>query len=536
MKHPLSFLIAQINTKVGDIQHNRAYILDVVKTNQDTHDMIIFPELALSGYPPEDLLLHPTFYIDVEKALEEIQSKTQDCYVVLGHPHQEKNCIFNRVSVFHQQRCVFTYDKHHLPNYGVFDEKRYFTSGALTAETLHIKGHAIGFVICEDIWQPGPVETHLENKTELLIVINASPFDTDKPSQRERLLKNYAQKGIAILYTNLIGGQDELVFDGQSLFFDPQGQLSARLPAFEEKLSTIHYYDHKHIEGLITPTYTKEALIYKALCTGLQDYVRKNGFKSVLVGLSGGIDSALTLAIAVDALGAKQVEAILMPSRYTADMSNEDAILEAQMLGVTFQSYPIEPTFETVLNTLQSGFKNRPPDLTEENIQARIRGLFLMALSNKMGKLVLTTSNKSEMSVGYATLYGDMCGAFGVLKDLFKTEVYALAKYRNKLSPVIPERVIQRAPSAELRFEQTDQDHLPDYDTLDAILDLYVEKKRSITEIVQLGFDVKQVEHILSLIAKNEYKRQQAAPGVKISPCAFGKDWRYPITCGFKPR
>ncbi len=534
MKAPLNLLIAQINSKVGDITYNTQQIIDVIRKMQDKHDVIIFPELVLSGYPPEDLLLHPSFHREISDSLDRIRAVTDTCYVVIGHPHQTEKSLFNRASIFYQQQTVLTYDKYHLPNYGVFDEKRYFAPGALVAQTIEIKGHRVGVCICEDLWQPGPVETHLKNQTDLLLLLNASPFDILKPAQREARLKHYAKQGIALVYVNLVGGQDELVFDGQSLVFDADGKLCTRLPAFESLNSTVHYTSKINIEGPITSICTKEETIYLALCTGLRDYVYKNGFKNVLVGLSGGIDSALTLAIASDALGPEQVQAVLMPSRYTADMSNEDALIEAQALGVQIESLPIEPIFETILTSLQPVFKGKPTDLTEENIQARIRGLLLMALSNKTGKLVLTTSNKSEVAVGYATLYGDMCGGFSVLKDLFKTEVYALARYRNEISQVIPKRVIERPPSAELRFDQTDQDNLPDYSELDQILFLFIDKKQNVSEIIAQGFEAETVHRVLSLLVKNEYKRQQAAPGVKISPTAFGKDWRYPITSGFE--
>ncbi len=534
MKQPLSLLIAQINSTVGDISLNTKKIIEIIARSQETHDVIIFPELVLSGYPPEDLLFHPEFYAQINTALQQIQTITTHCHIVLGHPHAEDNHIFNRASVFHQQQCVLTYDKYHLPNDGVFDEKRYFIAGPLSAKTFSVKGHRLGICICEDLWQPGPIEKHLENKTELLILINASPFDIEKLSERETHLIRYATQGMAMVYANLVGGQDELIFDGQSLVFDAAGKLSARLPAFKESLHTINYTSNQHIKGTLAPLLSREAILYQALCCGLRDYVHKNGFKDVLIGVSGGIDSALTLAIAADTLGPLHVHAVLMPSRYTVAISNEDALAEIHALGVHVDSFSIEPVFEAILASLQTSFENKPPDLTEENIQARIRGLFLMALSNKTGKLVLTTSNKSELAVGYATLYGDMCGGFSVLKDIFKTEVYTLARYRNQMSAVIPMRVLERPPSAELRFDQTDQDNLPDYDTLDKILSLYIEKKHSASEIIALGFNNDIVHRVLTLLVRNEYKRQQAAPGVKVSPLAFGKDWRYPITSGFR--
>ncbi|OEH46449.1 Glutamine-dependent NAD(+) synthetase [Legionella parisiensis] len=397
---------------------------------------------------------------------------------------------------------------------------------------MEVNHHKIGVIICEDLWHPGPAEDLIEEGISVLLVLNASPFDYSKYQKREDLLKSYAKHGISIVYVNQIGGQDELLFDGQSLAIDSQGRVCARSPAFKEDLNTVAI-QATHVKGTLSPLLEFEPLIYEALICGTRDYVNKNHFPGVLIGLSGGIDSALTLAVAVDALGAARVHAVLMPSRYTAQMSNEDALTQIQKLNVSHSTLSIEPAFKALMDTLEPVFTVRTPDITEENIQARIRGLLIMALSNKTGKMVLTTSNKSECAVGYATLYGDMAGGFAVLKDVLKTQVYALARYRNSLSENIPERVLTRAPSAELRPDQTDQDSLPDYTTLDAIIVGYMEKKLTPEEIIQQGFAAETVNKVIQLIRRNEYKRRQSAPGIKISPTAFGKDWRYPITNGF---
>lgn len=531
----LTLLMAQMNATVGAIEENTKQIIQIIETHKNTHDIIIFPELAITGYPPEDLLLRPALYEQVQQALLEIQNHTNECYVVVGHPWMDKGCHYNAASVLHQNLTVARYYKQHLPNEGVFDEKRYFTPGPPIPCVLDIHGIKVGICICEDIWHAGPVEQIIDAKARIMLCLNASPFEVNKGAIREALLQKHAKKGLFIAYVNLIGGQDELVFDGQSLAFDTDGSLLARSPAFKEHLQTLTYPTDK-THHYITPLLNREALIYEALCCGLREYVNKNGFSGVLLGLSGGIDSALTLAIAVDALGASNVYAVMMPSRYTASMSNEDALLQLDILGVKHHTLSIEPAFKTLLETLTPAFEDAKPDLTEENMQARIRGLLLMALSNKTGKLVLTTSNKSELAVGYSTLYGDMCGGFSVLKDVLKTEVYHLARHRNQISVVIPPRVIDRAPTAELAHNQTDQDSLPDYTVLDAIITFYMQDKQSAVDIIAKGYDRAVVEHVLALITRNEYKRRQSAPGVKISTCAFGRDWRYPLTSKFKFR
>ena len=533
MSSTVSLLMAQINPKVGAIKANAQKIIDIIEAHQNTHDIIIFPELALTGYPPEDLLFRSEFFEEIIEALHTIQAQTKDCHVIIGHPSLEDTFCFNSASVFNKGKTIALYHKQHLPNNSVFDEKRYFKSGPSTACVLTIRDHQFGLCICEDIWQPGPVEQLAKAHVDLMIVINASPFDQHKYEKRESLLKAHAQLGMGIIYINQVGGQDELVFDGQSMVLDAQGVIQARAPAFKEHLQSIKI-NNKNIQKTdISPLLSKEALIYQALLCGLHDYVQKNGFPGVLLGLSGGIDSALTLCLAVDAFGASRVHAVMMPSRYSADMSLEDAKNQALALGVNYTVLPIEPVFNTCLDTLKSSFEGFKPDITEENIQARVRGLLLMALSNKTGHMLLTTSNKSESAVGYSTLYGDMAGGFAVIKDVLKTQVYALAHYRNHLDPVIPDRVITRAPTAELAEGQTDQDHLPDYAVLDAILVDYMEHHLSPKQIIENGFEADDVLKIVGLIKRNEYKRKQAAPGVKISSCAFGKDWRYPLTSGF---
>ncbi len=533
MQSTLNILMAQINPTVGAIESNREKIISTINAHQAQHDVIIFPELALTGYPPEDLLFRKEFHQAVSENLNLIQNSVKECHVVIGHPIIEQECCYNAASVFYNNRKTHQYHKQNLPNYEVFDEARYFTPGKKDSCILEIAGYKIGVIICEDLWHPGPAEDLLHENIAILMVMNASPFDFDKYDRRQALLHSYAQQGVSIIYVNQIGGQDELLFDGQSIAIDKQGTIGARAHAFKEDLCSVQL-NQDSITGPLAPLLSNEALIYKALVCGTRDYVRKNSFPGALVGLSGGIDSALTLAVAVDALGADQVHAVMMPSQYTASMSNEDALQQIQNLNVTHSILPIEPAYKTLISTLEPIFKGLPVDTTEENLQARIRGILLMALSNKTGKIVLTTSNKSETAVGYATLYGDMAGGFAVLKDVLKTQVYALANYRNSIAEVIPQRVIDRAPSAELKANQTDQDSLPEYSILDSIITAYMEQDLSPAEIIEQGFAPTVVHQVIELIKRNEYKRRQAAPGIKISPIAFGKDWRYPITNGFK--
>ena len=431
------------------------------------------------------------------------------------------------------------YRKQALPNYGVFDEKRYFAAGDQNT-VVDVAGVSVGITICEDCWVFGPVSAAANAGAQIVVNLNASPFDMDKWTRRESVLAERSREaGIPIVYVNLVGGQDELIFDGGSIATDVDGNIVARLPVFEEALEVIEYRtesEHAEPQGNhVTPYPDEAASVYKAVVLGIRDYVRKNGFSGVIIGCSGGIDSALTLALAVDALGAKQVNAVLMPSRYTSTMSIEDAIAEAQALDVAHQTIPIEPIFNAATGVLADAFHDREPDATEENIQARCRGMILMALSNKFGWLVLTTGNKSEMAVGYATLYGDMAGGFAPIKDCPKTLVYRLARYRNTLSPVIPERVLERPPSAELAPDQKDTDSLPSYDVLDPILEAFIEEDLSIEQIADQGIDREIAQRVLEMVRRSEYKRRQAPPGVRISPRGFGRDWRYPITSGYRP-
>lgn len=533
MNKSLRILVAQINQTVGAIFENTQKIKEIIERHQHSHDVILFPELAITGYPPEDLLFRETFSSRVNQALEEIQKTvTTTCQVIVGHPSFENGKHYNSASIFSHHQRLAIYHKQCLPNYGVFDEMRYFSRGHEPC-LITIGNYRCGICICEDLWHEGPVETLVENGATLLFCLNASPFEIEKPNFRETLLKRKASLGISIVYANLTGGQDELLFDGQSMAVDKKGELKMRAPLFEESFETV-LFDGETVQGTITPLPDRLPLLYQALTTGIKDYVQKNRFKGVLIGLSGGIDSALTLALAVDALGASLVRAVMMPSPYTASMSIEDAKKEAQLLGVQYDEIPIDTAMTVIETSLRDIFRNAPKDVTEENIQARLRGLFLMALSNKTGYMVLATGNKSEMATGYATLYGDMAGGFAPLKDVLKGDVYALSRFKNETSPVIPERVLTRAPSAELRENQCDQDSLPDYEILDQIISLYMEKNLDSQAIIELGFLKEDVTKVISLILKNEYKRRQSAPGIKLGTRAFGRDWRFPITSRYE--
>ena len=533
-------VMAQLNFLVGDIAGNTAKIIAATLEARDRlrADLIVFPELTLTGYPPEDLLLRPGFVGQVEPALQRLAETIRGISAVVGCPVVTPQGLRNAAVVLGEGAIQATYYKHSLPNYSVFDEKRYFVAGTDPGVAL-IRGVRVGITVCEDVWQPEPVQQATAAGAQLLVNLNASPYHAGKGDQRLAVLRQrVAESGLPIVYVNLVGGQDELVFDGGSMVVDADGGLMQQAPFFTEALYPVEFQSQAGrwlpLPGPVAPELGIEAAIYQALVLGVRDYVQKNGFPGVVLGLSGGIDSALTLAIAVDALGAERVEAVLMPSRYTAAMSNTDAQLEAEALGVKTQLLPIEPAFQAFLQILQPIFAGLPPDTAEENIQARCRGVLLMAISNKTGKMVLTTGNKSETAVGYSTLYGDMAGGFAPIKDVLKTMVYRLATYRNRLSPVIPQRVIDRPPSAELRPDQTDQDSLPPYEVLDAILHGYVEADQSIEELIAAGFEPATVERVARLVIVNEYKRRQAAPGVRITPRAFGRDRRYPITSGFR--
>ena len=534
--------IAQVDLCVGDIDGNTELVLEYISRARDSAgaDTIIFPELALTGYPPEDLLLRPHFHVQVERALQRVMRGSQGISVILGYPTQKETRLYNSCSLIRDGEIITTYHKRNLPNYGVFDEKRYFTEGEELnlVETPDLK---VALSVCEDLWTEDHASEAAGAGAQLLININASPYHTDKSSVREELLKRRAvDHNIAIIYVNLVGGQDELVFDGGSLVIDCRGEFVFKAPQFEQGLYLVEL--GRGAAGAITmeaksvqcPPLDFAESVYRALVLGVKDYVSKNGFKGAVIGLSGGIDSALTLAIAVDALGPENVEVLLMPSRYTAAMSNEDAQEMADKLGVSCHTVNIEKPFSAFAEILSPLFRDLPVDTTEENIQARCRGLLLMAVSNKTGKLVLTTGNKSEMAVGYATLYGDMAGGFAPLKDVPKILVYKLSRWRNRTGEIIPQRIIDRPPSAELRFDQKDEDSLPGYDVLDPILEKYIELDHTPSEIIDAGYDRDTVYQVIRLVDKNEYKRRQAAPGVRITERAFGRDRRYPITSRYQ--
>ncbi|TVO70773.1 NAD+ synthase [Sedimenticola selenatireducens] len=535
----LKISLAQINLKVGDIQGNADRVLEAMRIARDEQQAhaVVFPELTLTGYPPEDLLLRPELIERVERELARICSVCSGIDLILGYPRCQDGKLYNAAGVIREGQIVAEYFKSLLPNYSVFDEKRYFESGDRPC-VFDLQGVPVGITICEDIWYKTPAAEAAEAGAKILLNLNASPFHMGKAPERETLLQKRAQEsGLSIIYLNLVGGQDELVFDGGSFVVSPEGKLVQRAEFFKEAQPVVEFEEQSGrflpVPAQISPILPEEQAVYSALVTGVRDYVLKNGFKGAVLGLSGGIDSALTLAIAVDALGPEQVEVVLMPSRYTADMSNEDAILEAELLGVKHQTIPIEPAFNTFLDMLAGPFTGTQPDTTEENIQARCRGVLLMAISNKSGKILLTTGNKSEMSVGYATLYGDMAGGFAPIKDVPKLLVYRLAEYRNQAGEVIPRRVIERPPSAELAPDQKDSDSLPPYEVLDSILARYIEQDQGVAEIVSAGFSEQAVRQVVRLVDRNEYKRRQAPPGVKITQRAFGRDRRYPLTNGF---
>ena len=535
----LRIAIAQINLLVGDIAGNARRVLETAAQARDRLQAhaVVFPELTLSGYPPEDLLYKSHFLQQIEVTLLQVARQITDITVILGFPELSDGILYNSAAVLRDGAVHKIYRKQELPNYGVFDERRYFHPGKEPC-VFDLEGVTVGVTICEDVWLPGAVEQSAAAGAKLVLNLNASPFQTGKTKQREQaVLERVAASHIPMVYVNLVGGQDELVFDGASFVMDADGEVVYRATRFRDVLDVVEF--DKQCDGLVAlpgemvQSEGEVACVYKALVLGIRDYVIKNGFQGAVLGLSGGIDSALTLALAVDALGADKVEAVMMPSRYTADMSVEDARLEADALGVEHHVIPIEPAFQAFTGLLADTFAGLPRDTTEENIQARCRGVLLMAISNKKRKILLTTGNKSEMSVGYATLYGDMAGGFAPLKDVPKLLVYQLSEYRNSISPVIPLRVIERPPSAELAPDQKDEDSLPPYSVLDPILERYVEWDQSVEEIIAAGFVEADVVRVARLVDVNEYKRRQAPPGVKITRRAFGRDRRYPITCGF---
>jgi NAD+ synthase (glutamine-hydrolysing) len=530
--------LAQINTRVGAIDENARKVLDYAERARAAGcDLVLYPELTLCGYPPEDLLLHRGLRSRVEAALARVRNEARGIALYVGYPEYEGDAIYNSAAVLRDGEIVANHRKVALPNYAVFDEKRYFQPGQ-GATVVDFGGAKLGLIICEDVWLPGPCRAPAEAGAEAIVVINGSPFHRTQQDVREQVLAMRAQENsLPLVYVNMVGGQDELVFDGGSVVVDHAGKVQFRAPLFEEDLYVVELErrGNKLVPAASTPTPVPPLAerVYRALVLGTRDYVDKNGFAGVVLGLSGGIDSALTLTIAVDALGPERVQAVMMPSRYTSQMSRDDAQMQAELLGVRYDVLSIEPMFEATLEVLKQVFAGLPPDTTEENIQARCRGVLLMAISNKTGKMVLTTGNKSEMAVGYATLYGDMAGGFAPLKDCTKTLVYQLARYRNGVSPAIPSRVITREPTAELRDNQKDSDSLPPYDVLDAILEAFIEKDFSVDQIVGAGFDRATVVRVLQMVKRAEYKRRQAPPGVRVSSRAFGRDWRYPITSGY---
>ncbi len=537
MSEPVRIAMVQDNFLVGDIIGNARHIIHLARSAAEQQaELVIFPELALAGYPPEDLLYRPGFAAQIEAAIEDIARSVSGVDVLLGLPRSHDGKMYNSAVWLHDGQCIAEYHKRSLPNYSVFDEVRYFSPGHDTC-VVELNSSRFGLLICEDAWEKELAAATVADGADALIVLNASPFHGGKYEERLKMLEQRTQEnGVPVFYINMVGGQDELVFDGESLVVDSAGKVVNRAAAFEPaiELTDLEADGPVAVNGGTSHALQYEQAIYSALVLGVKDFIAKNGFSGVIVGLSGGVDSALTLAIAVDALGADNVQAVMMPSRYTADMSQEDAESEARALGVRYDVISIESAYESFLASLKDIFEGTEPDTTEENIQARCRGLILMAISNKTGRMLLTTGNKSEMAVGYATLYGDMSGGFAPLKDVYKTLVYHLCHYRNSLGQVIPERVITRPPSAELSEGQVDQDSLPDYEVLDKILELSVEQDMSVEDVINNGFDRETVEHVVGLVQRNEYKRRQSAPGVRITRRAFGRDRRYPITSGYR--
>jgi NAD+ synthase (glutamine-hydrolysing) len=523
---------AQMNCTVGDLSGNAARILEYAERSRAAGaDLLLTPELSLCGYPPEDLLLRASFLADCRRALERLAQQARGPDLVVGYPELAADGTrYNAAALIRDGRIAAVARKHELPNYDVFDEKRYFEAGAEPC-VIELKGARFALAICEDVWFARVPQAAKAAGAQAILSINASPYHKRKQATRHGIFRDWIRRtGLPLVAVNLVGGQDELVFDGASFVLDARGDVVRQAPFFEEALELYEFDGATPRSGPVSPELPLEAEIYRALCLGTRDYLDKNGFPGALIGLSGGVDSALTLAVACDALGAERVRAVMMPSRYTRQMSLDDAAEMARRVGVRYDIIPIQPVFEAFLAALAPQFAGRAADVAEENLQARVRGTLLMGLSNKFGSLVLTTGNKSEMAVGYATLYGDMAGGYAVIKDLTKTLVWRLARYRNTLGAVIPENIITRAPSAELRADQTDQDSLPPYDVLDGILEGYLEQNRSLREIVAQGFAPAEVRRVVDLVSRSEYKRRQAPPGVR----GFGKDWRYPITSKYR--
>ncbi len=545
----LDIAIAQLNPVVGDVAGN---VDQVIRAATEARDelgarLLLCPEMTLAGYPPEDLLLREEFALQCLHGLERIKRAVHGIDVVVGMPWRETHGLHNAAVLVRDGRTEAVYFKQLLPNYSVFDEKRYFVPGHAPGlvELTTAEGHRVpaALLVCEDVWQPGVMEAAAAAGAQLALVLNASPFHAERGGEREATVRDrVTASAIPVVYANLVGGQDELVFDGASFVMDAEGAVVQRAPAFESGLHRVRLSADIGAEapvwrpepGPISEHAPAPAAIYRALVLGLRDYMEKNGFPGAVIGLSGGVDSALTLAVAVDALGPERVEAVMMPSRYTREISLADAAAEAEALGVHYQVLPIDDLQTGFLTTLAEPFAGTEPGVAEENIQARIRGTLLMALSNKSGRMVVTTGNKSEMAVGYATLYGDMAGGFALLKDVPKTQVYALCHWRNQRGAVIPERVLERPPSAELAPDQADTDSLPPYSVLDTILARYVENDEPLEAIIADGYDAATVERVARLVDRNEYKRRQAPPGIRVTRRAFGRDRRFPITCGYR--
>ncbi len=534
---PAKVAIAQINSTVGALLQNSQTIARIAREAANTGaDIVLTPELSLTGYPPEDLLLQQNFYDATQQALSQLKEELRDLkglHVIVGHHQIEDGICYNACSVLVNGEIIGTYYKQKLPNYSVFDERRYFACGDKPL-AFSVKGTCFGILICEDIWFPEPARQAKAAGVDILLNLNSSPFQIGKMLQRYETVRHHAASlGLATIYTNMVGGQDELVFDGNSFTMDKNGNLCTQLKHCQEDFEIVSCERGNILKGRIEERPALEAEVYQALVLGVKDYIGKNSFPGAIIGLSGGVDSALVLAIAHDALGKENVQAVMMPSQYTSDISNTDAADMAKRLNVRCDTLPIETCFSAFNQTLAEQFSGLPEDVTEENLQARIRGTLLMALSNKTGSLVLTTGNKSETAVGYCTLYGDMAGGFAVIKDVYKTLVYKLCHYRNTLSDIIPERILTRSPSAELKPGQCDQDSLPPYEILDAIVRLFMEEHQSPEAIIALGYPETTVNRILSLLRRSEYKRRQAPVGIRLTSRGFGRDWRYPITSKF---
>lgn len=543
MNDKINFIIAQINPVVGDISGNTERIIDIIIKNRElnTSKIFVFPELALCGYSPEDLLFRHDFVKSINEAIDKIKKNIENNeYVIFGSPSYSSDTakIWNSAYVINNKDIVSIYKKQILPNYGVFDEKRYFEQGNENL-ILDISGNKICILICEDTWEFAKLQDKIKDNIDFLVSINASPYEKGKDKKRRDYFKEVAKKyNLNLIYLNTVGGQDEIVFDGSSFLINRNGVLIHSCMSFSEEIYNFRIKNNEFFdEGSFNDKFnilSETNALYEAIKIGTYDYITKSKLDGVIIGLSGGIDSALTLAVASDIFESDRIEAVLMPSQYTSDLSIQLAKEQCEILNIRYSLISIKEIYNIIIDTLKNRFSGLPEDITEENIQARARGLILMSLSNKTRKILLTTGNKSELAVGYSTLYGDMCGSFAPLKDLYKSEVYALSKFRNKKSLAIPEAVIERMPTAELSYDQYDIDTLPPYDVLDNILNLFIEEKKSLLEICQEGYDKNLITNIINMVIRSEYKRRQYAPGVKVTPESFGRDRRFPIVSGYK--